>query len=163
MLVIDSWLVYEHSLLYLSVAGFGALSMTCRQVPCVIYGVPHVIYREQQIMASFHIKQPPRNVISWISLLATSSTQPTASPKPLRPMSLETGIGGSHHSNIQASQKNAWGGFHKIRRQSSYHHSPLQCKETNSAQLGKKYSSTELSSPPYCMYLHPSERTFGTT
>ena len=35
---------------------------------------------------------------------------PTASPKPLRPSSLETGIGGAHYSNIQELQTNSWGG-----------------------------------------------------
>ena len=55
----------------------------------------------QQTAALFHIKQLPRNVISWISSLAAASTLPTASPKPLRPSSLATGIGGAHSSNTQ--------------------------------------------------------------
>ena len=42
----------------------------------------------QQTSEMFHIKQLPRNVISWISLLAAASTLPTALPKPLRPSSL---------------------------------------------------------------------------
>ena len=50
----------------------------------------------QQTAALFHIKQLPRNVISWISLIAAASTFPTASPKPLRPSSLGTGKGGEH-------------------------------------------------------------------
>ena len=48
----------------------------------------------QQTAAMFHIKQLPRNVISWISSLAAASTLPTASPKPLQPSSLATGKGG---------------------------------------------------------------------
>ena len=48
----------------------------------------------QQTAASFHIKQPPSNIISWISSLAEASTLPTASPNPLQPSILETGIGG---------------------------------------------------------------------
>ena len=51
MLVIYSWLVYERSSLYLSVTRFGTLSMTCRQVPSVIHGVPRVIYWEQHTLA----------------------------------------------------------------------------------------------------------------
>ena len=42
----------------------------------------------QHTASLFHIKQLPRNVISWILLLAAASTLPTASPKPLRPSSL---------------------------------------------------------------------------
>ena len=61
-------------------------------------------------MASFHIKHPPRNVISWITLLAEALTLPTALPKPLQPSSLTTGIGGAHSLNIQESQTNSWGG-----------------------------------------------------
>ena len=37
----------------------------------------------QQTAALFHIKQLPRNVISWISSLVAVSTLPMASPKPL--------------------------------------------------------------------------------
>ena len=51
--------------------------------------------------ASFHIKQPPRNVIFWISSLAAASTLPMALPKPLKPSILATGIGGTNYSNIQ--------------------------------------------------------------
>ena len=50
----------------------------------------------QQTSALFHIKQLPRNVISWISSLAAASTLPTASPKTLRPSSLATGKGGEY-------------------------------------------------------------------
>ena len=116
-----------------------------------------------QTEASFHIKQPPRNVISWISLLAAASTLPTASPKPLQPISLETGTCGAHSSNIQATQTNSWGGSQKSRGKSLCHHSPPQYEETSSAQPGNKYSSTEMSSPPYHMYLSPPGRTLGAT
>ena len=61
----------------------------------------------QQTAVLFHIKQLPRNVIYWISLLVASSTLPTASPKSLRPSSLETGIGGAHSSDIQEYQTNS--------------------------------------------------------
>ena len=65
-----------------------------------------------QTAAYFHVKQPPRNVISWILSLAAASTQPTAFPKPLQPISLATGIGCSNSSHIQTSKTNSWGGFH---------------------------------------------------
>ena len=78
----------------------------------------------QQTAASFYIKQLPRNVISWISLLATASKLPTESPNPLRPSSLETMIGGAHSSNTHGSQTNSWKESHKRRRQSWCHHSP---------------------------------------
>ena len=88
-------------------------------------------------MALFHIKQLPRNVISWISLLAAASTLPTASPKPLRPSSLATGKGGEYSSNTQESQTNSWKESHKNRKQSWCHHSPPQCDETSSEKTGK--------------------------
>ena len=117
----------------------------------------------QHTAALLHIKQLPRNVIYWISLLAAASTLPTSSPKPLRPSSLETGIGGAHSSNTQGSQTNSWKGSHKRRRQSWCHHLPPQCNETISEKQGNIYSSTELSSQPYRMCLHPSRRTLGVT
>ena len=117
----------------------------------------------QQTAALFHIKHTPKNFISWISSLAASSTIPTASPKPLRPISLSTGIGGANYSNTQESQTNSCEGSHKSIGQSLCHHSPPQCNETSLVKPGKKYSSTELSIPPYRMYLRPSGRTFGET
>ena len=59
----------------------------------------------QQTAALFHIKQLPRNVISWISLLAAASTLKTAFPKPLQSISLATGKGGEYSSNTQESQE----------------------------------------------------------
>ena len=117
----------------------------------------------QLTAALFHTKQPPMNVIYWISSLAAALTLPTASPKLLLPSSLVTRIGGAHYSNTQESQMNSWGRSHKSRRQSLCHHSLPQCNETSSAQPGNKYSSTELLSPPYRMYLRPSGLTFGAT
>ena len=117
----------------------------------------------QQTAALFHIKQPPINVISWISLISSASTLPKVLPKPLRPISLATGIGGTHSPNTQEPQTNSWGVPHKSREQSLCHHSPPQCNETSSAQPRKKYSSMELSSPPYRMYLRPSILTFVAT
>ena len=76
----------------------------------------------QLTAASFHIKQPPRNVISWISSLASASTLPMASPKPLQPIILATGIGGVHYSNTQESQTNFWWGSHRNRGKSLCHH-----------------------------------------
>ena len=90
-----------------------------------------------QTAASFYIKQTPRNVISRISFLASSSTHPTASTKLFQPRILSTGVGGANSSNIQASQTNSWEVFHKIIGQYSCHHSPLQCDETSLAQPGK--------------------------
>ena len=78
-----------------------------------------------------------RRLWIWISSLVASLTHLTASPKPLRSSSLKTGIGGAHSSNIKASQTNSWGGFYKSRWKSSYHHLPLQYKETSLAQPGK--------------------------
>ena len=43
-------------------------------------------------------------------MLAAVLTLSKASPTPLRPSSLETGIGGAHSSNIQESQTHSWGG-----------------------------------------------------
>ena len=117
----------------------------------------------QQTAASFHIKQLSRNVISWISLLAAASTLPTASPKPLQPSSLATGKGGEHSSNTQQSQTNSWKESHKHRKQSWCHHLPPKYDETSLGKWGNLYSSTELSSLPYQMYLRPSGRTFGAT
>ena len=117
----------------------------------------------QQTAALFHIKQLPRNIISWISLLAAVSTLPTALPKPLQPSSLVTGIGGAHSSNNQGSQTNSWEGSHKRRRQSWCHHSPSQCDKNSSEQQGNIYSSMKLSSPPYRMYLRSFGRTFRAT
>ena len=91
----------------------------------------------QQTAALFHIKQLPRNVISWISSLAAASTLPTASPKPLRPSSLETGKCGEHYSNTQESQTNSWKESHKHRKQSWCHHSPPQCDKTSLEKTGK--------------------------
>ena len=116
-----------------------------------------------QTAASFHIKYPPRNVISWISSLEAVLALPTASPNPLLPISLETGIGGANSSNTQESQRNSWEGSPNSRGQSLCHHLPPQCKETSQLQPGNKYFSMELSSPPYRMYLCPSGRTFGAT
>ena len=79
-----------------------------------------------QKAALFHIKQLPRNVISWISLLAAASTLPMALSKPLRPSSLTTGKGGEHSSNNQESQTNSWKESHKHRKQSWCPHSPPQ-------------------------------------
>ena len=53
----------------------------------------------QQTKASLHTKQLPNNVISCTSSLAAASTLPTASPKPLQPIILATGIGGAHSYN----------------------------------------------------------------
>ena len=117
----------------------------------------------QQTAALIHIKHLPRNVISWISLLAAASTLPTALPKPLLPSSLATGKGGRHSSNTQESQTNSWKVSHKHRKQSWCHHFPPQCDETSSEERGNMYSSTELSSSPYRMYMRPSGRTFGAT
>ena len=116
-----------------------------------------------QIASLFHIKQPPRNVNSWISSLAVVSTLPTESTKPLQPSSLATGIGGAHSSNNKGSQTNSWEGSHKRRRQSLCHHLLPQCDKTTSEKQGNKYSSTELSIPPYRMYMRRSGRTFGAT
>ena len=52
---------------------------------------------------------------------------------------------------------------HKSRGKSLCHHPRPQCDKTSLAQLGNKYSSTELKSPPYWMYLLSSGRTFGAT
>ena len=49
-----------------------------------------------QTAALFHIKQPPRNDISWVSLIAADSIIPTELPKTLQPSSTETGIGGAY-------------------------------------------------------------------
>ena len=92
----------------------------------------------QQTEASFHTKQTPRNVIYWISSLSSASTLPTASPKPLQPSSLATGICAAHSSNTQESQTNSWGGSHQSRGQSLCHHSPPQCDETSLEKPGKK-------------------------
>ena len=142
----------------------------------IAYSLSRYLYRSEQTLtkhfnqilpphtaASFHIKDPPRNVISWISSLAAALKLPTAFPNTLLPISLATGIGSAHSSKIQASQTNSWGGSHKSRVKSLCHNSPSQCKETSSTQPRNKYSSTELSSPPYQMYLCPSGRTFGET
>ena len=117
----------------------------------------------QQTAVLFHIKHLPSNIISWISLIAVASTLPTASPKLLQPSSLATGKGGEHSPNTQESQTNSWKEYHKNRKQSWCHHSPPQCDETNSEKRGNMYSSTELTSPPYRIYLRPSGRTFGAT
>ena len=117
----------------------------------------------QQTAPSFHIKNPPRSVIYWISLLAAASRLTTASPKPLQPSNMVNGIGGTHYSNIQESQTNSWEGYHKSRGQSLCHHSLPQCNKTSSSQPGNKYSSMEMSIPPYRMYLRSSGRTFGVT
>ena len=116
-----------------------------------------------QTAACFHIKQPPRNVISWISSLAAASTLPTASPKPLQPSTLVTVIYGAHSSNTQGSHTNSWEGSHKRRIQSWCHHSPPQCNETSSEKQGNIYSLLELSSPPYWIYLRPSGHTLRAT
>ena len=113
--------------------------------------------------ALFHIKQLPRNIISWILSIAEASTLPMALTNPLRPRSLATGIGGAHSSKNQALQTNSWGGSHNSRGQSLCNYSPTQCKETSLPQPENKYSSTELSIPPYWMYLRTSGRTFGAT
>ena len=76
----------------------------------------------QQTAALFHIKQIPRNFISWISSLAAASTLPTALTKPLRPRILVTGKCGEHSSNTQESQTNSWKESHKHRKQSWCHH-----------------------------------------
>ena len=115
------------------------------------------------IAESFHIKQPPRKIISWISLIEAALTHPTASPKPLQPISLAKGIGGAHSSKIEVSQKIPWGGLHKSRTQFSCHYFLLQCEEISLSQPGNNYSSTELSSPPYWMYMCPSRCTFRAT
>ena len=70
-----------------------------------------------QTAAYFHIEQPPIDVISWVSSLATASAKPTGSPKPLQPTSLVTGIDGENFSQTQAPQKNSWGGSHKNMKQ----------------------------------------------
>ena len=116
----------------------------------------------QQTASLFQIKQPPRSVIYWISLLAAASTLPPASPKPLQPSSLENGKGGAHSSNTHESQTNSWKESHKRRKQSWCNHSPPQCNETSLEKRGNIYSSTELSSTPYWMYLRPFRRTFRT-
>ena len=105
-----------------------------------------------------HLYQFPDCLVS-----AASSALPTASPKPLQPSNLATGIGGENPSNTQGSQKNSWKESHKHRKQSWCHHSPPQCDKISSEKRGNMYSSTELSSPPYRMYLRPSGRTFGAT
>ena len=84
-----------------------------------------------QTAAYFHIKQPPRNVIYWISSLEAASTLPMASPKPLRPSSMANGIGGAHSSNTQESQTNYWGVSHKIRGKYLCRHYPPQCDKTS--------------------------------
>ena len=117
----------------------------------------------QQTAASFHIKQPPRNVIFCILSLAAALTLPTTPPKPLQPSSPENGKGGAHSSNTQESQTNSWGGSHRSRGQSLCHNLPPYCNRTSSTKPEKKYSPTELSSPPYWMYLRPSGLTFGAT
>ena len=66
--------------------------------------------------ASLHIKQLPRNVISWISMLSAASTLPMALQKPLIPSSLATDIGGAHSLNIQELQTNYWGGMPQEQR-----------------------------------------------
>ena len=76
-------------------------------------------------------------------MLASSSTQKTAFPKPLRPRSLETGIGGENYSHIQASHKHCWGGSHNNINQSSCYHSPHSCKQISLEQPGNKQFSTE--------------------
>ena len=76
---------------------------------CVLPDAPSEQPEPILIRSSFHIKQPPRNVISWISLLAAESTLPAALTKPLLPTSMATDIGGSHSSNIQETQTNYWG------------------------------------------------------
>ena len=91
----------------------------------------------QQTAALFHIKQLPRNVISWISSLAAASTLPTTLPKPLRPGSLATGKGGEHSSNNQESQTNPWKESHKHRKKSWCHHSPPQCDKTSFGKTRK--------------------------
>ena len=91
----------------------------------------------QQTAALFHMKQLPRNVISWISSLAAASALPTASPYPLQPSSLATGKGGEHSSNTQESQTNSRKESHKHRKQSRCHHLPPQCDETSSEKQGK--------------------------
>ena len=78
-------------------------------------------------------------------------------------MLLETGKDGEYSSNTQESQTNSWKESHKHRKKSWCHHSPPQCDETSSEKRGNMYSSTELSSLPYRMYLRPSGRTFGAT
>ena len=118
---------------------------------------------QQQTAPSFHIKNPPRSVIYWISLLAAASRLTTASPKPLQPSNMVNGIGGTHYSNIQESQTNSWEGYHKSRGQSLCHHSLPQCNKTSFEKQGNKYSFTELTSPPYYMYLRPSGCTFRET
>ena len=117
----------------------------------------------QYTAVSFHIKQLPSNVISWISSLAAASTLPTTFPKPLPPISMATVIGGAHYSNTQGPQKIFRMESRKRRRQSWCHHSPPQCNETSSEKQGNIYSSTELSIPPYPMYLRPSRHTLGAT
>ena len=98
----------------------------------------------QHTEASFLIKQLSKKVISWISLLAAASTLPTASPKPLRPISLATGEDAAHSSNTQESQTNSWKESHKRRKQSWCNYSPPQCDETSSEKRENIYSSTEL-------------------
>ena len=73
----------------------------------LLFSFPRALLSNTETL--FHIKQPPKNVISWISYLTAASTLLTASTKPLRPSSMVTGIGGSHSSNIQTLQKNSWG------------------------------------------------------
>ena len=90
-----------------------------------------------QTASSFHIKQPPRDIISCISSLVAASTQSTSFPKPLQPSSLSTWIVGAHSSQVQASQKIIWKGSHKNIKQSLYHHPLNQCKESSLAHTGK--------------------------
>ena len=55
------------------------------------------------------------------------------------------------------------GGSDNSRGQYLWQHSLPSCDGTSSLQPGNKYSSTELSSSLYSMYLRPSGRTFAAT
>ena len=57
---------------------------------------------QPQTAASFYIKLPSREIISWILSLAASSTRPRQSPKLMRTSSLETGKDGAYSSHTQA-------------------------------------------------------------
>ena len=97
-----------------------------------------------QTEALFHIKQPPRNVFSWISSLAAVLTLPSASPEALRPSSLATGIGGAHYSNIQESQTNSWGG-------------PTRAEENHSVVIFRLSATKPVW---HNQEMHPSERGY---
>ena len=108
----------------------------------------------------FHITQPPRDDISWISSLAASWPPPTASPNLLQKSSLITGIDGENFSHNQASQKHSWGRSHN--NQNNQHVIIFGISEKISLEKQRnKNFSMELSNPPHWIYLGPSGRIIG--